>query len=153
MADQYLAACNQELSSKKVIKRDSARAGARNNHSGFPLASTQKCFLGNRDGHRAIDCHVKPEGRPNEYNRPARHAVTCYQCREIGHEKRFCQNTSCFQAAPRGGGNTPRPTSQPYRVGCAAQVGRLSDDTKAKDEEYLELKSGENNKSCVMVLA
>ena len=33
-----------------------------------------------------------------------------------------------------------------YRVGCAAQFGRLSDDAKAKDEEYLELKSGEKIK-------
>ena len=32
------------------------------------------------------------------------------------------------QVVFRGGGNTPRPTSQPYRVGCAAQVGRVSDD-------------------------
>ena len=46
----------------------------------------------------------------------------------------------------RGGGNTPRPTSQPYRVGCAAQVGRVSDDAKAKSEEYLELKSEEKIK-------
>ena len=40
----------------------------------------------------------------------------------------------------------PDLTSQPYRVECAAQVGRLSDDVKAKDEEYLELKSGEKIK-------
>ena len=50
------------------------------------------------------------------------------------------------QAVPGGGGNTPRPTPQPYRVGCAAQIGRLSDDAKAKDEKYLELKSGEKIK-------
>ena len=31
-------------------------------------------------------------------------------------------------------------------VRCAAQVGRLSDNAKAKDEEYLELKSGEKMK-------
>ena len=41
---------------------------------------------------------------------------------------------------------TPLPTSQPYRVGCAGQVGRLSDDAKTKNEEYLELKSGEKIK-------
>ena len=45
-----------------------------------------------------------------------------------------------------GGGNTPRPTSQLYRVECAARVGRLSNDAKAKDQEYLELKSGEEIK-------
>ena len=32
---------------------------------------------------------------------------------------------------------------QLYQVKCAAQVGRLLDDAKAKNEEYLELKSGE----------
>ena len=42
--------------------------------------------------------------------------------------------------------NTSRPTSQPYRVGCTVQVGRLSDDAKAKNEDYLELKSGEKIK-------
>ena len=61
----------------------------------------------------------------------------------IGHEKRFCRNSPRPQAAPRGGSNTSKPPSQPYRVGCTAQVGRLSDDAKTKDEEYLELKSGE----------
>ena len=50
------------------------------------------------------------------------------------------------QAAPWGGGNSPRPTSQPYRVGRAAQVGRLSDDAKPKNEEYLELEFGEKIK-------
>ena len=80
LADQYLAARNQKLSSKKVIKRDNARVGVNDNHSGFPPASTPKCFLCNRVGHLAIDCRVKPEGGHNEYNRPARHAVTCYQC-------------------------------------------------------------------------
>ena len=45
-----------------------------------------------------------------------------------------------------GEATTPKPTSQPYRFGCAAQVGRLSDDAKAKNEEYLELKSGEKIK-------
>ena len=145
LADQYLAARNQNLSSKEVIKRDSARAGVKDNHSEFPPVSTRKCFLCNRVGHRAIDCHVKPGGR-NEYNKPARHPVTCYQCAEIGHEKRFYRNAPHSQPAPRNGGNTPRPTSQPYRVGCAAQVGRLSDDAEAKNEEYLELKSGEKIK-------
>ena len=77
LADQYLAARNQKLSSKEVIKHDNARAGVEDNHSGFSLASTLKCFLCNRVGHRAIDCRVKPEGGHNEYNRPARHAVTC----------------------------------------------------------------------------
>ena len=143
MADQYLAARNQKLSSNEVIKRDSARAGVKDNHSGFPHASILKCFLCSRVGHRAINCRVKPEGEQNEYNRPARPAVTCYQCGEMGHEKRFCRNNTCPQAAPRGGSNTPRYPSQPYRVGCTEQVGRLSDDAKAKDEEYLELKSGE----------
>ena len=85
LADQYLAARNQKLSSKKVIKRDSARVGVKDNHSGFPPASTLKCFLCNRVGHRAIDCRVKPEGGRNEYNRPTRHAVSCYQCGEVGH--------------------------------------------------------------------
>ena len=71
LADQYLAARNQKLSSKKAIKRDSARTDVKNNHSGFPPASTLKCFLCNRASHRAIDCRVKPGGR-NEYNRPGR---------------------------------------------------------------------------------
>ena len=135
LADQYLAARNHKLSSKEVIKHHSARAGLKGNHSGFPSASTLKYFLCNRVGHRAMDCRVKPEGGRNEHNRPARHAVTCYQCGEIGHEKRYCRNAPRPQAAPRGGGNTLRPPSQPYRVGCTAQVGRLSDDAKAKDEE------------------
>ena len=146
LADQYLAARNQKLSSKEVIKRDSARAGVKNNHSGFHPGRTLKCFLCNRVGHRAIDCRVKPEGGRNEYNRPARHAVTCYQCGGIGHKWRFCWNAPHPQAAPRGGGNNLRSPSQPYRVGCTAQVGRLSDDAKAKDEEYLELKSREKIK-------
>ena len=42
LADQYLAARNQKLSSEKVIKRDSARAGVKDNYSGFPPASTLK---------------------------------------------------------------------------------------------------------------
>ena len=42
LADQYLAAHNQKLSSKEVIKRDSPRVGVKNNHSGFPPASTLK---------------------------------------------------------------------------------------------------------------
>ena len=146
LADQYLAACNQKLSSKEEIKRDSEKAGVKNHHSGFPPASNLKCFLCNRVGHRAIDCRVKPEGGQNEYNRPARHTVRCYQCGEIGHEKRFCRNNPRPQAAPRGGGNTLKSSSQPYRVGCTAQVGRLSDDAKAKNEEYLELKSVEKIK-------
>ena len=50
------------------------------------------------------------------------------------------------QAALPSGGNTPRSPSQPYGVGCTAQDGRLSNDAKAKDEEYLELKSGEKIK-------
>ena len=146
LADQYLVARNQKLSSKEVVKRESARAGVKDNCSGFPPASIVKCFLCNRVGHRAIDCRVKPGGGRNEHNRPARHAVTCYQCGEIGHEKRYCRNAPRPQAAPRGGGNTPRPPSQPYRVGCTAQVGRLSDDAKAKDGEYLKLKSEEKIK-------
>ena len=141
LADQYLVARNQKLSSKEGIKRDSARAGVKNNHSGFPPASTLKCFLCNCVGHRAIDCRVKPEEGQNEYNRPARHAVTCYQCGEVGHEKRYCRKNPRPQAAPWGGSNTHRLLSQPYRVGCTAQVRRLSDNAKAKDEEYLELKS------------
>ena len=132
---------NQKLSSKEVIERDRARASMKDNYSGFPPTSTLKYFLCNRVGHRAIDCRAKLKGERNKYNRPARHTVSCYQCSEIGHEKRFCRNTPRPQAAPRGGGNTPRPTLQPCQVGCAAQVGRLSDDAKAKDEEYLELKS------------
>ena len=146
LADQYLAAPNQKLLSKEVIKRDGARAGVKDNHSRFLPASTLKCFLCNRVGHRAIDCRVKPEGERNEYNRPAKHAVTCYQCSEVGDEKRFCQNNPRPQAVPRGGGNTLKFLSQPYRVGCTAQVGRLSDDAKAKNAEYLELKSGEKIK-------
>ena len=135
LADQYLAARNQKLSSKEVIKRDSVRSGLKDNHSGFPPASTLKCFLCNRVGYRAIDSRVKPEGGRNEYNRPARQAVMCYQCGGIGHKRRFCWNPPRPQAVPRDGGNTPRPTSQPYRDGCAAQVGRLSDDAKAKNEK------------------
>ena len=98
LADQYLAARNQKLSSKEVIKRDRARAGVKDNHSRFPPAVTLKCFLCNRVGHRAIDCRAKPEGGSNECNRPARHAVTCYQCGHIGHEKRFCRNNPRLQA-------------------------------------------------------
>ena len=79
LADQYLAARNQKPSSKEVIKRDNARVGVKDNHCGFPPASTLTGFLCNRVGHRAIDCRVKPEGGCNEYNRPSRHAVTCYQ--------------------------------------------------------------------------
>ena len=63
-----------------MIKRDNARVGVNDNYSEFPPASTPKCFLCNRVGHLAIECRVKPEGGRNEYNRPARHAVTCYQC-------------------------------------------------------------------------
>ena len=77
LADQYLAARNQKLSSKEVTKRDNARAGVKDNHSGFPPASTPKCFSCNRVDHRAIDCRVKLGGGRNEYNRPGRHAVTC----------------------------------------------------------------------------
>ena len=58
LADQYLAASNQKMSSKEVIKRDSARAGVKDNHSGFFPASTLKCFLCNRVGDGAIDCRV-----------------------------------------------------------------------------------------------
>ena len=68
LADQYLAARNQKLSNKEVIKRDSARAGEKENHSGFSPASTLKCFLCNRVGHRVIDCRVKPERGRNKYN-------------------------------------------------------------------------------------
>ena len=89
LADQYMAACNQKLLSKEVIKRDNARAGVKDNYSGFLSASTLKCVLCNRVGHQVIDCHVKPEGGRNEYNQPARHAVMCYQCGDIGHEKRL----------------------------------------------------------------
>ena len=79
LADQYLTARNQRLSSKEVIKHDSARADVKDNHSGFPPESTLKCFKCNRVSHRAIDCRVKPEGGRNEYNRPARYAVMRYQ--------------------------------------------------------------------------
>ena len=51
LAEQYLAAHNQKLSSKEVVKRDNARAGVKDNHIGFPPASTLKCFLCNR-----VDC-------------------------------------------------------------------------------------------------
>ena len=60
--------------------------------------------------------------------------------------RRGSVGTSPPQADPRDRGNAPRSTSQPYRVGCAAQVGRLLDDSEAKDEEYLKLKSGEKIK-------
>ena len=112
LADQYLAARNQKLSSKEVIKRDNARVGVKDNNSGFPPASNPKCFLCNRVGHRAIDCRVRPEGGRNEYNRSARHAVACYQCGKIGPKWRFCWNAPCPQAVLPGEGNTPRPTSQ-----------------------------------------
>ena len=97
LADQYLAARNQKLSSKEVIKRDNARAGVKDHHSGLPPASNPKCFLCNRVGHRVIDCRVKTEEGRNEYHRPARHAVACYQCGEIGHEKRFCRNNPALK--------------------------------------------------------
>ena len=128
LPDQYLAARNQKLSSKEVIKRNNARDRVNDNHCGFPPTSTLKCFLCNHVGHRTIGCRVKPEGGCNKYNRPFRHAVTCYQCGEIGDEKKFCRNAPRPQVVPRGGVNASRPTSQPYRVGCAGQVGRLSDD-------------------------
>ena len=146
LADRCLEVRNQKLSSKEVIKRDNARVGVKNNHSGFPPASILKCFLCNRVGHQAIDCRVKPEGGRNEYSRPARHAVTCYQCGEVEHKRRFFWNAPGPQAVSRNGGNTPRLTSQSYRIGCAVQVGRLSDNAKAKNEEYLELKSGKKIK-------
>ena len=146
LADQYLAARDQKLLSKEVMKCHSARYGVKKSHVGSLPSSTLKCFLCNRVGHRTIDYRVKPERGRNEYNRPARHAVTYYQCGAIGHEKRSCQNTTRPQVVLRGGGNTPRLTSQPYRVGCAAQVGRVSDDAKATNEEYLELKSEEKIK-------
>ena len=60
--------------------------------------------------------------------------------------RRGSVGTTPPQAVRRGESNTPRPLSQPYRVGCTAEVGRLSDDAKAKDEKYLELKSGEKIK-------
>ena len=147
LADQYLAARNQKLSSKEVIKRDSTRVGVKDSHNGFPPASTLKCFLCNHVDHRAINCRVKPEVIRNEYNRTARHSVTCYQYGKIRHEKRFCRNASRPQAVPRGVGNGPRPTSQPYRV------GRLSDDAKAKNEEYLDSNLERKLKSWVMMLA
>ena len=68
LADQYLAVRDQKLSSKEVVKRESARADVKDNYGGFPPASTLKCFLCNRVGHRAIDCRVKPEGGRNEHN-------------------------------------------------------------------------------------
>ena len=37
-----------------MIKRDSARTGMKDNPSGFPSASTLKCFLCNRVGHRRL---------------------------------------------------------------------------------------------------
>ena len=144
LADQYLIARNQKLSSKKVIKHDdSARVGVKDKHTGFPPTSTLECFLCDCIGHWVIDCCVKPEGGCNKYNRPAKYTVTYYQCGKIGHEKRFCWNIPCPQTAPRARGYSPRPISQLYQVGCAAQVGRLSDGIIAKNEEYLELKSGE----------
>ena len=60
--------------------------------------------------------------------------------------RRGTVGTTPPQAAPQGGGNTPRLPSQPYRVGCTGQVGRLLDDAKAKDKEYLELKVGQKIK-------
>ena len=51
LADQYLAARNQKLSSKEGIKRESARASVKDNYSGFPPASILKCFLCNRVSH------------------------------------------------------------------------------------------------------
>ena len=114
MADQYLAAHNPKRSSKEVIKRDSTRVGVKSSHSEFSLTSTLKCFLYNR---------VEPERGRKKYYKSTRHAVTCYQCGKILHEKRLFRNTLRPQAVPRGGGNTPRPTSQSYRVNCTVQVG------------------------------
>ena len=87
------------------MKRDSTIVDVKDSHSGFPSANALKCFLYNRVGHRAIDCRVKPEGGRKKYNRPTRHAETCCQCGEIGHEKRFCGNTPRPQPVPWGGRN------------------------------------------------
>ena len=65
---------------------------------------------------------------------------------KLGMRRSFVETYLRPQAVPRGGGNSLRPTSQPYRVGCTAQVERLSDEAKAKNEEYLGLKSGEKIK-------
>ena len=59
LADQYLAARNQNLSNKEVIKRDSARVGVKDNHSGFIPTGTLKCFLCSRVDHRSIDLRFK----------------------------------------------------------------------------------------------
>ena len=80
-----------------MIKRDSARAGVKDNHSEFSPASSLKCFLCDRVGYRAIDYRVKPEAGRNEYNRAPRHAITCYQCGKVWHEKRFCRNTPALK--------------------------------------------------------
>ena len=52
-----------------------------------------------------------------------------------------------------GGGNTPRPTSQPYQVGWAVQVGRVSDDEKRRAKNIWSLNLRRKLKSYVLVLA
>ena len=152
LADQYLAARNQKLSSTEVIKC-SARAGVKDNHSGFPPASTLKCFLSNRVGHGAIDCRVKPEGERNEYNRPARHAVTCYQYGKIGHEKRYCRNNPRPQAAPRGGSNTLDLRHNRTKLDALHKLENYRMMQKRKMKNTWSSNRERKLKSCVMVLA
>ena len=153
LADQYLAARNQRLSSKGVIKCDNARVGVKDNHSGFPPSSTPKCFLCNRGGHRAIDCRFKPEGGRNEYNRPRRHAVTCYQCGKIGHEKSFCWNTPALKLFLGVEETLLDLRHNPTELDALRKLEDCRMMPKQKMKNIWSLNLGRKLKSCVMVPA
>ena len=154
LTDQYLAARNQKLASKEVIKRESARAGVKDNYSGFPPTSTLKCFLCNRVGHRAIDCRVKPEGGRNEHNRPTRHAVTCYQCGEIGKMRRGTVGTHPAPKLLLGVEATPLDLCHSgTELDALHKLGDYRMMQKRKMENIWSSNRERKLKSCAMVLA
>ena len=59
-----------------------------------------------------------------------------------GHERKYCPNSTSPAAVARAGSSAVKPAPQPHQDGCAVQIGRVSDNVKAKDDEYVELKSG-----------